>query len=312
MPADRSRVKAAAGDAAGDVDIDGRRIVLSNLDRVLWPAAGFTKGDMIEYYRSVADVMLPHLAGRPVMLARFPTGVHGRGWGQFECRGHPAWMTTAALELRTGVVRDVCLVNDRASLVWIANQGVVELHPFLARSAAFDRPLSVVFDLDPGPPAGMAECATVALRLRSLLAGLGLASHAKTSGSAGLHVFVPLDGSQTYRETKAFARAIAAQLAEELPSLVLDRVSRSARTGRVFIDWAQNDERKQTVAPYSLRAVDRPRVSTPVTWDEVARAAGGGHGAALAFEARDVVARIRERGDLFAGMLTGGHRLPAG
>ena len=281
-----------------------RRVTLTNLDRVLWPSTGTTKGDLVAYYRGVADVLVPHLRERPLMLGRWPEGVGTRGWGQFECRGRPSWMASYPLRLRDGRVVEICVVNDADSLEWLAQQGVVELHPYLARADAFDRPIGVVFDLDPGPPAAVAECARVALLLRERLDALGLRAAVKTSGAQGLHVVVPIARGPSFAETKAFARGLAAELAAARPDLVLDRMTRAERAGRVFIDWAQNDERKQTVAPYSVRAADEPLVSTPLTWDEVAA------GDVLAFTIEDALARVRTRGDAFGIALDEGQRLP--
>ena len=284
------------------VEVEGRTLTVTNLDRVLWPATGFSKGGMIDYYRAIGPVLVPHVVGRPVMLGRFPAGVEGRAWGQLACRGRPDWMATTELTLRTGVVRDVCLVNDVASLMWVANQGVIELHPFLARAETFNRPTAMDFDLDPGPPAGLAECARVALALRRVLEAEGRDAVVKTSGSAGLHAVIPLNGAATYGDTKGYARAAAARLAAEQPDLVLDRMTRSLRAGKVFVDWAQNDERKQTVAAYSLRATAVPGVSTPVTWDEVEHVARTGDASALVFSPRDVLERVERLGDVFRGV----------
>lgn len=283
-------------------------VATTHPERVMYPATGFTKADVLAYYRSVAPAMVPHLAGRPMMMGRWPEGVDGRGFGQFECRGRPEWMASAPLRLRDGRVVDVCIVNDEPSLLWVANQGVLELHPYLARWSSFDTPLAVVFDLDPGPPASLAECCRVALRLRELLDGARLHTVVKTSGGSGLHVFVPLNVPATYAETKAFARSVAAELAATLPDLVVDRMSRAVRPGRVFIDWGQNDERKQTVAAYSLRAADRPVVSAPVGWDEIDAGAGG---ATLVFSPAAVLDRLAHVGDLFEPMLTLTQQLPS-
>lgn len=283
-------------------------VAISHPERVMYPATGFTKADVLAYYRAVAPVMVPHLAGRPMMLGRWPEGVDGRGFGQFECRGRPEWMSSAPLRLRDGRVVDVCIVNDEPSLVWLANQGVLELHPYLARWSSFDTPLAIVFDLDPGPPASLVECCRVALRLRDVLGEHNLRAVAKTSGGSGLHVFVPLNVPVTYADTKPFARSVAARLAADLPDLVVDRMSKAVRPGRVFIDWGQNDERKQTVAAYSLRAADSPIVSTPLSWGEVA---AGVDGAALVFSPADVIDRISRLGDHFAPMLTLTQQLPA-
>ena len=244
------------------------------------------------------------------MLGRFPEGVDRRGWGQFECRGRPEWMASASLRLRTGVVRDVCVINDLASLVWVANQGVIELHPYLARVERFDQPLAAVFDLDPGPPAGLRECCRVALWLRDVLTEVGLSSFPKTSGSSGLHVVVPLNAPHSYEETKRFARAAAARLARERGELVVDRMAKSLRARKVFIDWAQNDQRKQTVAPYSLRATPMPLVSAPVRWDEIERAVEGSSAAALTLGPRDVLRRLAAGDDPFADVARLEQRLP--
>lgn len=291
-------------------DIDGRRLTLTNLDRVLWPASGFTKGDMVDYYARIGGVLVPHLAGRPVMFGRWPSGVDGRGWGQFECRGRPDWMATRTLHLAGGEPIEFCLVNERAALVWAANQGSIELHPYLALADAWDRPTQMVFDLDPGPPAGMAECARVALQVRERLAADGLDGHPKTSGGSGLHVVVPLNTPHSYSDTKRYARSVAAALAGEQPGLVIDRMSRAERAARVFVDWGQNDQRKQTVAPYSLRATPRPRVATPVSWEEVSRTADGDCNDPLVFGPGEVLARVERHGDLFAPVASQQQRLP--
>jgi bifunctional non-homologous end joining protein LigD len=252
-----------------DLAIEGRRIRLTNLDRVLWPRTGFTKADMIAHYRSVAANLVPYLAGRPLTLGRFPMGVDGPGWAQTECRGRPPWLRTAPVRLKGGRLRHYCLVEDEASLVWVANQGSIELHPFLWRVTDPERPTEIVFDLDPGPGTGLSQACLVAVWLRELLAGHGLDAWAKTTGSAGVHVHVPLEQRTTFEATKAFARAAAARLAREHPDLVLDRMARSLRDGRVFVDWAQNGPRRSLIAPWSLRATPVPAVATPLGWDEV-------------------------------------------
>ena len=293
-----------------ELEVDGRRVAVSNLDRVLWPSTGYTKGQMLAYYLRIAAALLPHVRGRPVVLGRFPEGVHGRGWGQFECRGHPEWMATRRLALRTGSARNFCLVNDTPSLAWVANQGVVELHPYLAPADAFDVPASVVFDLDPGAPAAILECGRAALWLRALLDGIGLKAFPKTSGGSGLHVIVPLNTPHDYGHTKAFARDVARRLADTHPDAVVDRMAKSLRVGRVFVDWGQNDQRKQTVAAYSLRATEVPSVSTPVAWDELAAAVARGDGRALAFGPADAIDRVERLGDLHGPVVGLRQRLP--
>jgi bifunctional non-homologous end joining protein LigD len=270
-------------------------VALSNLERVLWPETGFTKGDMIDYYGGVAPALLPHLSGRPLTLWRFPSGVHRRGWWQNDCRGAPGWMRTATVRGQR-----FCVVDDVDSLIWVANQGTIELHPFPFRADEPERPLALVFDLDPGPPAGVEACAEVALLLRELLGDRP--AFAKTSGSAGLHVHAPVHAGTTFTEAKAFARQLAESVAAARPDLVVTTQRRSARPGKVLVDWLQNDPTRSTVAPYSLRATRRPSVATPVTWDEVA--AGE-----LAFGPADVVERLERQGDLLE-VLLGGARMP--
>jgi bifunctional non-homologous end joining protein LigD len=279
-------------------------VELTSLDRVLWPRAGFTKGDMVGYYDRVARVLLPHIADRALTLGRFPGGVDAPGFAQTECRGRPEWMATRAITLRDGRVREYCVVNDARSLRWVANQSAIELHPFLARGERHDEPTHVVFDLDPGPGADERDCCRVALRLRDVLAELGLRSFAKTSGSLGLHVLVPLNTPHRYDQTKRFARAIAERLAAQDPAGVIARTRRSERAGRVLVDWLGNDASRSTVAAYSLRATDLPTVSTPLEWEEVEAAER------LRFVAHDVAPRLDAIGDPLAPSLTLSQRLP--
>jgi bifunctional non-homologous end joining protein LigD len=272
-------------------------VALTNLDRVLWPRTGFTKGDLVSYYRDVAPAILPHLVGRPLTLWRYPSGVHERGWWQNECRGAPDWLRVA--ELRG---QRFCVVDDEMSLTWVANQGTIELHPFLARVDAPETPTAIVLDLDPAPPAGLPECCEVALALRERLR---LDALPKTSGGSGLHVVAPLRERTTFATTKALARELAAELAVELPGLVVATQRRADRPGHGLVDWLQNDATRSTVAPYSLRAMPVPLVSTPVAWDEVERCARDRDAAALAFSPPDVLARLDAHGDLFAAVGSG-------
>jgi bifunctional non-homologous end joining protein LigD len=292
------------------VAIDGRSVSLTSLDRVLWPETGFTKGDLVEYYRRVAPVLLPHLAGRPLTLGRFPAGVDRAGFATTECRTRPDWMVVRRLALSSGRMRTYCVVDDLASLLWIANLGTVELHPFLACDDAAEEPSAVVFDLDPGPPAGVVECSRAALRLRDELVGLGLVACVKTSGSAGLHVFVPLNTPVSYAQTKAFARAVAERLTQAFPDELTSASAKGARSGRVLVDWLQNEPRRSTIAPYSLRAMPWPSVSTPVAWEEVERTASEEQAELLLFDATVVLGRIESLGDLFAENVTLEQRLP--
>jgi bifunctional non-homologous end joining protein LigD len=267
-------------------------VAFTNLDRVLWPETGFSKGDLVDYYRAVAPALLPHLARRPLTLWRFPSGVHGRGFWQNECRGAPEWMTTATIRGQR-----FCIADELDSLLWLANLSTIELHPFLFRVEEQDRPTAIVLDLDPGPPADLADACAVALRLRELLPG---ATYAKTSGGHGLHVYMPFAGS--FDDAKTLARTLAETLAAEEPERVVATSARAERRGKVLVDWLQNDATRSTVAPYSLRGrPPAPIVSTPVAWDEVER--GADDPAALRFGPDDVLARLDKHGDLFAPLL---------
>jgi bifunctional non-homologous end joining protein LigD len=290
-----------------DVAVGGRTVRLSNLDKPLWDEPLFRKRDLLEYYQAVAPVLLPHLQGRAITLGRFPDGVYAPGWYQTNCPpGRPDWMQIVEVQGKGGQRLRYCRIEELAALVWAANTGAVELHPFLAHAALPDAPRALVLDLDPGAPAGLRECCGVALAARDRLETLGLRSIAKTSGAKGLHVYVPLDGTQTFAQTKSFARQLAADLRCALHDLVVDRMALRERTGRVFIDWGQNDANKSTVAPYSMRAAPLPSVSTPLLWDEVERA----DPAALRFGPREVLERLARLGDLFAPALEGAQRLP--
>jgi bifunctional non-homologous end joining protein LigD len=288
---------------AREVEVDGRTVSITNLDKVLYPDAGFTKGEVIDYYARVADAILPHLRGRAMTLNRFPNGIGAGSFYEKRCPGHrPDWVGTARIEMGSETI-DFCLCEDRPTLIWLAQLAALELHPSLSLADDPERPTVLAFDLDPGPPAGILECCEVALRLRELFGGLGLKCFPKTSGSKGLQVYAPLEGKATYAETKPFAHAVAKLLERERPDEVVSRMAKKLRRGKVFVDWSQNDRAKTTVAVYSLRARERPTVSTPVAWDEVERASGGGDAGALRFEATQVLERVEERGDLFAPVL---------
>jgi bifunctional non-homologous end joining protein LigD len=285
------------------VEIGGRRLGLTNLDKVLWPDADVTKSELIEYYVRVAPVLLPHLVGRPLTLRRFPDGVDGVSWHQNECRGEPDWFRVFETSGVGGRVLRFCLAEDLASLVWLANQAAIELHPFQWRIDAPRRPTTLVFDLDPGPPADLVASARVGLFLRDLLDQVGLVAFPKTSGSLGLHLHVPLGAPHDDEELKAFARAAAETLALRHPDEVVAEMKKERRAGKVFVDWLQNDATRQTVAPYSLRGTPWPVVATPVTWEEVERAAAGGRPELLTFLADDVIDRLDSFGDAFADVL---------
>ena len=292
----------AAAAASVDVEIEGRQLKLSNLDKVLYPEAGFTKGQVIDYYSRIAPVLLPHLRRRPLTLKRYPNGVDAQFFYEKNCPKHrPDWVETIAVwSARNKADVNYCLCNELASLVWVANLASLELHTSLSWAPEIQQPSMVVFDLDPGPPATIVECGRVAMWLREVLDDMGLASFAKTSGSKGLQVYVPLNVETSYAHTKPLARRIAELLEQRMPQLVVSRMTKRLRPGRVLVDWSQNDEHKTTVTVYSARARERPTVSTPVTWDEVARCLEERDARTLTFEVADVLARAEELGDLFA------------
>jgi bifunctional non-homologous end joining protein LigD len=297
------------------IEVDGKELRLTNLDKVLFPQAGFTKGEMVDYYAKVAPVIVPHLSGRAVTLRRFPEGVEDLDSAFFEkrCPKHrPKWVKTARVQAgpNAGMI-DFCVCDSLPTLIWMAQLAAIELHPSLSRSRAPKRPTVLAFDLDPGPPADVVDCARVALRLRELLGQLDLESFVKTSGSKGMQLYVPLNTKVTYEETRPFAQAIAQIVAKQSPDEVLAKMGKKTdRSGKILIDWYQNNERKTTISVYSLRARERPTVSTPVTWEEVEAAAESGDGSQLVFEAGEVLERIEEHGDLFAPVLELKQELP--
>jgi bifunctional non-homologous end joining protein LigD len=294
------------------VDVDGRTLKLSNLDRVLYPDTGFTKGDLIDYYYRVAPALLPHLHDRPLTMRRFPGGVAESGFWEKRCPEHrPEWVETASIWSSSNEATvDYCLARDRATLVWAANLADIELHTSLATAARRERPTAVVFDLDPGEPAGIRECAKIAVLIRGMLRETGLDSVVKTSGSKGLQVYVPLNTEVTYEETKPFALAVATEFERQMPGDVVSRMTKRLRPGKVLIDWSQNSEHKTTVCVYSMRARPVPSVSTPVTWQEVQSVVDGGPVEALGFGPEDVLGRIERFGDLFEPLNAMQQRLP--
>jgi bifunctional non-homologous end joining protein LigD len=287
---------------------------LSNLDKLLYPRAGFTKGDLIDYCMRVAPVLLPHLRDHPLTLKRYPDGVEGRFFYEKQSPRHrPEWVQTVAVWSRHSR-REIhyTLCQDLPTLVWLANLADVELHPSLSRADEIERPTTLAFDLDPGPPATIVECCEVALELRELFEQLGLRAFPKTSGSKGLQVYVPLnDDDARYDMTKPFAHAVASLLEQRHPQLVVSDMKKVQRRGKVLIDWSQNDEHKTTVSVYSLRAKEHPTVSTPLGWDEVEACRTRGDPQLLRFEASDVLERVAEHGDLFAEVRSLHQRLPA-
>jgi bifunctional non-homologous end joining protein LigD len=294
------------------ISIDGRELVLSNLNKVFYPAKGFTKAQVIDYYSRIAPAVLPHLRGRPVTLKRFPDGVEGKFFYQKECPVHrPDWLCTALVRGEKSE-REInfCLLDDIPSLAWAANLAALELHTSLSLSRDPGTPTVLVFDLDPGPPATIIECCWVGLMLRELLQKLDLHCIPKTSGLKGLQVYVPLNNPVSYDQTKGFARACAELLEEQHPDLVVSRMAKDLRTGKVFIDWSQNDFHKTTVCVYSLRAREKPAVSTPLRWEEVEAAAQGRDPELLVFEAAQVIDRFDRYGDLFAAVADMKQELP--
>jgi bifunctional non-homologous end joining protein LigD len=294
------------------VEIDGRELTLSNLDKVLYPAAGFRKADVIDYYRRIAPWLLAHLDGRPPTLVRAPDGPAGNRFFEKNCPGHhPEWVDTAPGNEATGGTKG-CIVDDVPTLVWLANLAALELHTHQWTLADPAHSTAMVIDLDPGDPATIIDCCRVALDLRVTLTQLGLESVVKTSGGKGLHLSVPVIGSDaTDEETKRFALALGQLLESRDPERVLVDMTRAKRPGKVFIDWSQNDRHKTTVCAYSLRLRDQPSVSTPIAWSEVEAALEGGDPDALAFDARAVLERVEEHGDLYADSLSLQQKLPA-
>lgn len=308
---------------AHHVEVDGHRVRLTNLDKVLYPDTGFTKADIIDYYARVAPVLLPHLAGRHVTLKRYPNGVTGESFFEKRCPDHrPDWVHTAevprspASRVDRGVESDndditFCTVEDTATLVWLANLAALELHAPMARAGRPERPDAVVFDLDPGAPADLVDCCEVGLWIRERLDALGLRCWPKTSGSKGLQLYVPLHTPVSHEQTSAFAQAMARLLERDRPDRVVSTQRKDDRRGKVLIDWSQNSWHKTTVSVYSLRARSHPTVSTPVTWDDVARSAATRDAAHLTLEAGDLLDRVDAVGDLFAPVLTERQELPS-
>jgi bifunctional non-homologous end joining protein LigD len=294
------------------VTVEGRELELSNLDKVLYPRTGFAKGELIDWYARIAEVLLPHLRGRPLTLKRYPEGVEGKHFYEKRCPSHrPEWVTTASIwsDRHKGEI-DYCVVEDLPTLVWLANLADIELHTSLSRAEAMERPTAMVFDLDPGPPADIVDCAQVAVWLRGMFERLGLSCYPKTSGSKGMQLYVPLNSGVTYEQTKPFAQAVAETLERKFGDRVVSQMSKAKRPGRVLIDWSQNDVHKTTVCVYSLRARERPTVSTPLEWEEVEAALEAGEAQALTFDHAAVLERVAAKGDLFAPLLSEEQQLP--
>ena len=290
------------------VEVEGKQLSLSNLDKVMYPAVGFTKGHVIDYYTRVAPALLPHLRDRPLTLKRYPNGVDGGHFYEKQCPSHrPDWVRSEPVELSSKTIH-FCVCDDLPTLVWLANLADLELHPSLSNVPEVERPSIMAFDLDPGEGTGLRECCEVALILRAALDQLGLESFAKTSGSKGIQVYVPLNVPDVDYDhgTKRLSQALARHLESAHPKLIVSSQRKDLRRNKVLIDWSQNDEHKTTVSVYSLRARERPTVSTPLAWDEVEQ----GDPDALVFEAQDVLARVEEHGDLFEPVATLKQHLP--
>jgi bifunctional non-homologous end joining protein LigD len=294
------------------VEIGGRHLSLTNLDKVLYPAAGFTKGQVIDYYARIAPVLVPHVSGRPLTLKRYPEGVDHEYFFEKNATKHrPDWVKTAPIwSERNGHDINYLLANDLPTLTWIANLAGLELHPSLSLAKDILCPTMMVFDLDPGPPANIVQCCQVGLWLREIFEHFGLQSFPKTSGSKGLQIYVPLNTPTSYDQTKPFAHALARLLENDHRNYVVSDMKKELRTGKVLVDWSQNDEHKTTISVYSLRARERPTVSTPLKWEEVEAALKKKDADLLVFEAAQVLKRVEKMGDLFAPVLKLKQKLP--
>jgi bifunctional non-homologous end joining protein LigD len=293
------------------IKVGGQSVEVSNLDKVFYPETGFTKGQVIDYYVRISPVLLPHLKDRPITLKRYPNGVDGFFFYEKRCPPHrPDWVKTARVSRTEGGSIDYCVMNDLPAMIWAANLADLELHTFLHKAPAVERPTSLAFDLDPGPPADIVKCCEVALLLRKFLGGLGLKCFPKTSGSKGLQVYAPLNTAVNYEKTKPFAHNVALALERQHPELVVSKMQKILSKGKVLVDWSQNDSHKTTVSVYSLRAKQHPTVSTPLEWSEVESAAKKKSPKMLVFEWDDVLKRVEEHRDLFEPVLKLKQKLP--
>ncbi len=292
-----------------EIEVEGRRLTLSNLDKVLYPS-GFTKAQVIDYMAKIAPVAIPHLSGRALTFRRYPDGADTAGFFEKRCPGHrPPWVDVAlGPGDRQGGI-EYCRIDETATMVWAANMAALELHAPMALAADLAVPRALVFDFDPGAPAAIRECCEIALAARNVLDSVGLVGWCKTSGSKGLQMYVPLNSSDATHDGAAdFALAVGQVLERQLPGRVTTVMAKSERPGKIFVDWSQNAFHKTTIAPYSLRARPEPTVSTPVTWDEVDACARGELD--LKYTSTDVLERVAAHGDLFADVLTTVQQLP--
>jgi bifunctional non-homologous end joining protein LigD len=295
-----------------NIEVAGKNLTVTNLDKVLYPATGFTKGQVIDYYAQIAPALLPHLKGRPLTLKRYPGGVdHEFFFEKNATKYRPEWVKTAAI-WSEGNHRDVnyILADDLPTLTWVANLAAIELHPSLSLAKKIESPTVLAFDLDPGPPADIVQCCQVGIWLKEIFDHFGLQSFSKTSGSKGLQIYVPLNTPTSYDATKPFAHALARLLENDHRDLVVSDMKKQLRTGKVFVDWSQNDEHKTTISVYSLRARERPTVSTPVTWQEVEETLKKKDAKRLVFESDAVLKRVEKMGDLFAPVQSLKQKLP--
>lgn len=292
-----------------ELSVEGKTLAVSNLEKVLYPQTGFTKGEVLKYYVEISPILLPHLKKRPITLKRYPDGVEGLFFYEKNCPSHrPEWIHTAKVPRRQKQEPiNYCVLEDLSSLIWAVNLADLELHTFLHREPTFEQPFCIAFDLDPGPGANILLCGKVALWVKEIFDTLGLQSFPKTSGSKGLQVFVPLNTPASYDQTKTLAKAIAESLEKDHPETVVSNMQKARRQGKVLIDWSQNDSHKTTVSAYSLRAKDRPTVSTPLQWKEIEKATDP---VALEFECHQVLERVKRLGDLFEPVLHLKQKLP--
>lgn len=294
------------------IEIEGKQLKLTNLDKVFYPSAGFTKGQVIDYYARIAPVLIPHLKNHPLTLKRYPNGVNEPPFFEKNATKYrPEWVNTVPI-WSEGNQRNVnyILCNDLPTLVWVENLGSIELHPSLSVAQDIMCPKSIVFDLDPGPPANIVQCCQVAIWLRTIFEHFKLESFPKTSGSKGMQIYVPLNTKTSYDETKPLAHALARLLENEHPDLVVSDMKKAIRTNKIFVDWSQNDEHKTTVSVYAMRARERPTVSTPITWDEVEHCLKKKDAGLLVFESQQTLDRVQRLGDLFAPLLSLKQKLP--
>ena len=300
-----------ARSATVEVKVGGKTLKLSNLDKVLYPEVGFTKGQVIDYYTRIAPVLLPHLKDHPLTLKRYPNGVDDKFFYEKQSPSHrPDWVKTVPIPAR-GRTIDFTLANNLPTLVWLANLADLELHTSLSKATEITRPITLAFDLDPGPPATIVECSQVALWLRGIFDELKLESFPKTSGSKGMQIYVPLNNpAASYDYTKPFAKALAELLEKQHPKHVVSTQKKELRPKKVLIDWSQNDEHKTTINVYSLRAKSRPTVSTPLAWDEVEKILESGDPESAVFDSDDVLARVEKHGDLFEPVIKLKQKLP--